>query len=406
MSHDKARIWFFTDVHGANECFRKFLNSVKNENKPNILIIGGDITGKQVIPLVEDDVGRLSATVEGGKVQFPATELPRVKKRLSDVGYYPYECSETTYKRFITDPINHREVIDRLVKERVEDWVKLADALLPSRDECQVFINPGNDDPFFIDPILDASWKLIRPEGQIYDLPCGLKMLSTGYSNWTPWDCPRQCKNRDDETELLTRIAEMTSQLAARDFKHVLFNFHCPPRDTTLDLANKIDPNTKQKVAGLRGAAKEHVGSTAVRQAIEVWQPLAGLHGHIHEVTTKRDKIGNTICFNPGTDYYTGHLQGVYLQINKRGEIEAYFLTEERHPRAKKNKPRSLLDALLSGFPVVGPAILAHQTRTIDEKILEQISEMKEDIKEMKERTIPAAADSNADSIKSTEEKM
>jgi hypothetical protein len=229
-------------------------------------------------------------------------------------------------------------------------------------------------------------------------------MLSTGYSNWTPWDCPRQCKNRDDETELLTRIAEMTGRLSAHDSKHLLFNFHCPPRDTTLDLANKIDPNTKQKAAGLRGAAKEHVGSTAVRQAIEVWQPLVGLHGHIHEVTAKKDKIGNTICFNPGTDYYTGHLQGVYLQINKRGEIEADLLTEERYPRVKKNKPRSLWDALLSIIPVVGPAIEAHQSRTLDEKILEQITEIKDDLEEMKKRNIPSTSGSNIDSVKSREE--
>lgn len=405
MSHDKARIWFFTDVHGANECFRKFLNSVKNENRPNVLIIGGDITGKQVIPLVEDDVGCFSATVEGGKVQFPATELPRVKKRLSDVGYYPYECDETSYKQFITDPNHHREIIDRLVKERVEEWVELAEALLPSRDECQVFINPGNDDPFFVDAILDGSSKLIRPEGKIYDLPCGLKMLSTGYSNWTPWDCPRQCKNQNDETELLTKIAEMTAQLLAQDFKRALFNFHCPPRDTTLDLANEIDSNTKQKAASLRGSAKEHVGSTAVRQAIEVWQPLAGLHGHVHEVTTKKDKIGNTICFNPGTDYYTGHLQGVYLQINKRGEIEADLLTEERYARAKKNKPRSLWEALLSLIPGVGHAIEAHQNRALGEEILERISGIEHDLGEMKQQNMRSAAPSDIGPSKSMEEK-
>ena len=54
MKHDKARIWFFTDIHGSNRCFQKFLNLVNHSNKPNVLIVGGDITGKQIVPIVED----------------------------------------------------------------------------------------------------------------------------------------------------------------------------------------------------------------------------------------------------------------------------------------------------------------------------------------------------------------
>lgn len=56
------------------------------------------------------------------------------------------------------------------------------------------------------------------------------------------------------------------------------------------------------------------VGSVAVREAIEQYQPLIGLHGHIHE-SRGATRIGRTVCVNPGSEYGEGILRGVIVEI-------------------------------------------------------------------------------------------
>ena len=56
-------------------------------------------------------------------------------------------------------------------------------------------------------------------------------------------------------------------------------------------------------------------GSLAVREAIERLQPLVGLHGHIHE-SPGRLKLGRSYCFNPGSEYQQGRLEGVLLRLD------------------------------------------------------------------------------------------
>jgi Icc-related predicted phosphoesterase len=56
-------------------------------------------------------------------------------------------------------------------------------------------------------------------------------------------------------------------------------------------------------------------GSTAVRRFIEKYQPLLGLHGHIHE-GIGANYIGRTLCINPGSEYAQGILRGVIIVID------------------------------------------------------------------------------------------
>jgi Icc-related predicted phosphoesterase len=59
---------------------------------------------------------------------------------------------------------------------------------------------------------------------------------------------------------------------------------------------------------------------------IEKLQPLAGLHGHIHE-SRGLSKIGRTPCFNPGSEYATGVLRGLVLNLSDK-KLENYVFTE------------------------------------------------------------------------------
>jgi len=66
-------------------------------------------------------------------------------------------------------------------------------------------------------------------------------------------------------------------------------------------------------------------GSKSVRRAIEKYQPLLGLHGHIHESQSVA-KIGKTTCINPGSEYGEGVLRGCIVILGD-GKIEGYQMT-------------------------------------------------------------------------------
>ena len=66
------------------------------------------------------------------------------------------------------------------------------------------------------------------------------------------------------------------------------------------------------------------VGSSAVREAIERYQPSLSLHGHVHE-SRGVAHIGRTVCLNPGSEYTTGTLNGVIVAFDSTtGELNDY----------------------------------------------------------------------------------
>ena len=101
----------------------------------------------------------------------------------------------------------------------------------------------------------------------------------------------------------------------------LVMNLHVPPFNSGLDDAPEL--NSELKVQSNLGQTRfKPVGSTAVRAAIERYQPLLGLHGHIHEAHASC-KIGRTVCINPGSDYSEGVLHGVLATLHK-GKLRGY----------------------------------------------------------------------------------
>src|SRR5258708_20217704 len=64
------RIFFATDVHGSEVCFRKFLAAAK-VYQADLLILGGDFAGKALVPVLTQD-GELHARVGGERGSLPA----------------------------------------------------------------------------------------------------------------------------------------------------------------------------------------------------------------------------------------------------------------------------------------------------------------------------------------------
>lgn len=309
------KIFFTTDVHGSEVCFMKFLNAAK-AYKANAIILGGDITGKMIIPLVPK--ADKTYTVYGGDAigTFEVSDVEEIKKKIMGSGYYPYIMSDQEYDHMRTEKNELDTLFSELMKQQVERWNNIAEERLKGT-EVKCYISPGNDDRFIIDSVIGGGSSVVNPEDQVVDIG-GYEMITSGFVPPTPWNTSRECS----EEELARKIENMTTKVQA--MPKCIFNIHTPPHNSKLDEAPLLDENLRpiQKGGSPVIAA---VGSTAVRTAIEKHQPLMGLHGHIHEGRGAQ-KIGKTLCLNPGSEYGEAVLRGVIVNLDG-AKIKSYVFT-------------------------------------------------------------------------------
>lgn len=304
----RTRVFYATDIHGSEDCFRKFL-AAGREYKPNVLVLGGDITGKLIIPIIAQSQTEWTTTLLGENITMRnESEIQAVEKTIRAIGYYTYRASRQEAGEIQADKDQVEALFSKLMCESVASWVKLADERLKGSG-VKCYVSPGNDDTFAIDPIIQSSEYVIYPEGKAVEIDNEHQMISCGYSNMTPWNCPRDIS----EEELNKKISDMTVQVQQMD--RCIFNLHCPPYNTMLDQAPKLDKDLNPSVQPGGGYEMAPAGSTAVRDAIQKHQPLLGLHGHIHE-SKGTFKIGRTLCMNPGSEYAERILRGLLLDID------------------------------------------------------------------------------------------
>jgi len=311
-----TRIFFTTDIHGSEVCFRKFLNAGKYY-KAEVLILGGDITGKMMIPLIKGADGAYTARFMGSdETACTEDEILKLERRIRDSGFYPFRTTPEEVDYLHKNREQADSVLHRLMCEVIDRWLQLAEERLkPLGIRC--FISPGNDDPFVIDASLSQSNWVCIPEGKVIQIDEDHEMISTGFANMTPWKCPR-----DIEEEQITRILDDMAKKVVH-MPNCIFNCHCPPYGTLIDVAPKLDQNLRM-IATIGGSEVVSVGSQAVRTAIEKYQPVLGLHGHVHESRGK-DTIGRTVVINPGSEYGEGILRGVLLEVSKGKLINFSF---------------------------------------------------------------------------------
>jgi uncharacterized protein len=309
------KLFYATDVHGSDRCFTKFVNAAAFYGADAILL-GGDLTGKAIVPLVREN-GVHRGVFLGEDVGAEGEALVELEKKIANAGYYSFRCDPAEEKALRPDPAAREALFLRLMRERLERWVALAEERLsPQGVPC--YVNSGNDDPREIDEALEASDWVQFLEGRVVTLPDGTEVASCGYANRTPWDCPRDV----DEDELARRLDAVIAGVA--DPERAIFNFHCPPYDTGIDAGPKLDESLRM-TSGAGGAEMQPVGSTACRAAIERYQPLLGLHGHLHE-SRGVHKLGRTTCLNPGSEYNEGILRGALIELRK-GRLRSHQFT-------------------------------------------------------------------------------
>jgi Icc-related predicted phosphoesterase len=297
------RIYYTGDIHGSELCFRKLLRA-HEFYAVDAVIVGGDITGKAMLPIVEQPDGTFVARLQGSERRVTAEELPKLEDGIRFNGFYPHRCSPAEHARLDADEDFRRKVFTSVMVEQVARWRAMAaertNAGLP------MFIMPGNDDEFAIDPALEGDG-VVNPDGRVVELG-PLQMMSCAWANPTPWHSPRE----EPEEALALRLERMAKALAPG--RPTVMNLHCPPFDSSLDMAPKLTPDLRPVTSGGQPVLTP-VGSHAVRALIESVQPVLSLHGHIHE-SRGIAKIGVTTCVNPGSQYSEGRLDGAVVEIS------------------------------------------------------------------------------------------
>lgn len=312
----EVKVFFATDIHGSEVCLRKFINAGKFYGV-DAIVMGGDLTGKMIVPIVEEAPDTFSAQIFGRKRVVDSDGLPALNKLIADAGFYAYPMTPDEVRSLRDSPTAVDELFRKLMNHTMSRWIDMAeDRLAGTGIEC--IFAPGNDDPFFIDDLLSSSDVVVNPDERVIRLPGGFSMISVGYSNRTPWDSPREL----DEDDLRAKIDLEVAKLA--DPHQAIFNLHVPPKNTPIDQAVALDEEFRPVVKG-GSPVIGGVGSTAVRDTIAYYQPMLTLHGHIHE-SRGEARIGRTLALNPGSEYSEGILRGAIVTMSARKGLRGYQL--------------------------------------------------------------------------------
>jgi Icc-related predicted phosphoesterase len=311
-----VKIFFVTDLHGSEICWKKFLNAGAFY-KADVVVLGGDVTGKAMVPIVQRSNGTWEASLQDHRETLETEDdIREFEKRVMNRGYYPIRVSDEEYVALQED----EDLVDKRFKEVMIDgtarWIDMAEEKLGGSG-IRVVACPANDDMFEIDDLLTHA-RTVETGDEDHPIDLGdYTMVSMGWTNPTPWNTFRE----EPEEGLAIRIERALQHAADPD--HTILNFHAPPYGSKLDNAPALNPNMTY-VSG--GQAIRPVGSTSVRDAVTSFQPILSLHGHIHE-SRGAARLGRTLALNPGSSYEEGILQAAIVTIDaKKNKVKNYQL--------------------------------------------------------------------------------
>jgi len=313
----KTRMFFSTDVHGSEPTFKKFVNAGKVYGT-DVLVLGGDITGKMITPIVrQPDGSYVSRFLEQKQVVKTEEELKDLEKRILTTGAYTTLVEQKEYEGLSADEKRLDDLFKRLMRERLLRWIDLANERLKDT-KIVCYITGGNDDAQEIVDLITDTEHVRNPDNKVVYIDDIHEMASLGWGNPTPWKTPRECSDE----EIGDKVERLISSI--KDMKNAVFNFHIPPKDSELDDAPQLDTSVypPQPIYKAGQILTYGAGSQSIRNAVEKHQPLLGLHGHIHESKGAR-KIGRTLCINPGSEYGESILRGAIIDIAD-GEVKSY----------------------------------------------------------------------------------
>ncbi|MBI5475223.1 MAG: hypothetical protein HY964_00635 [Ignavibacteriales bacterium] len=303
---NSVKILFASDLHGSDLVFEKLLDATITW-KAHALIIGGDVSGKTMTPILQKSPHSYEANFQGNRLNLESEiEVEKLEKHISSSGSYPIRLTVDEYDKMQSDPSHKDQRFLVEMKLRLKRWITDAQKKLQPHG-TRFILMCGNDDRWELDDVISSSNFAENPERTILTLSDRHEIIGESGTNVTPFNCPRDM----DENILQSRIEAKVKNI--KDLSKAIFVLHAPPFNSQLDLALKLDHNLKPIMVG-GNAVEEPVGSKAVRNMIEQYQPLLSLHGHIHEKPGFRS-IGRTKCVNAGSEYDRGIMKAFFLTI-------------------------------------------------------------------------------------------
>ncbi len=316
----EVTIFYAADLHGADRCFKKWLNAGPHYGA-DVVVIGGDLTGKLLLPIYPaGGPGRWTATWHGRRVDLDgpgAVEAFSLTVRAE--GAYPFLTTPEEVAEIRGSIEREREVFARLKVAALEEWLRWADERLAGKG-IRAYVMIGNDDPPEVDEVLAGARTLRNVQGEVVELGPGIWMASRGESTPTPWNTPREVPDPE-----LGALVEDTVGLLPESGT-TIWNLHMPPRDTGIDRAPQLTEDLRVRYDGSGEPIMVPVGSEAIRRLIQERQPTIALHGHIHE-GRGRYQLGRTVGLNPGSAYQDGTLLGVLLRVSSKRGLRSYTFT-------------------------------------------------------------------------------
>ena len=134
------RVYFATDIHGSEVCWRKFLNAGRFY-RADVLILGGDVTGKAVVPVVAAAGGGFRIRQFSGDRVLDADELDAV-----------WDQPEAVHEIFLS-----------VMRSTLGRWIDLAAERLAGTG-IRLYAMEGNDDPPELFGMLRDSTVLTQTE--------------------------------------------------------------------------------------------------------------------------------------------------------------------------------------------------------------------------------------------------
>ncbi len=310
------RLLFVSDLHSSLAVWAEALKQ-SIYHKVDLLVLGGDHTGKFLVPIIISDRGWKASFNDQTFFLKNEAELHKFQEKISKVGVYSKIMSKQEVKRMQSNP----SYFDNIFSEEIGNHFEKAINII-FRDNIpqslNILVSPGNDDPFYIDNILQRFKKDNFHPGinNVLNI-LGYTFVNFEYTPPTPWDTPRELS----EQQILENIKKL---LQPYNSEKLIFNFHCPPHKTLIDRAPKLDSELKPIIKSGQ-LVYDYIGSKSIRKLIEKYQPICSLHGHCHESPGKVS-IGKTICYNPGSEYDQGIFRGYLIEIDGYSIIDSWSI--------------------------------------------------------------------------------
>jgi len=185
MSQKPFKVFYVTDIHGSEICWRKFLNA-GTFYQADVVIVGGDITGKAMVPIIRRQEQWDTTMFDQHVVLKTEAEVADIERKIRNRGYYPVRMSGDEYEQLQADPEEVTRRFTQVILQETQRWIEMADDKLRGKVH-RVIVCPANDDMFELDPLLHQQGHVVETNDQDpLDLE-GFQLISLGWTNPTPW---------------------------------------------------------------------------------------------------------------------------------------------------------------------------------------------------------------------------